>query len=244
MVSSPPAPEDSGFATPAAVVISLAVATIAIAVESRAMQEVHLAEADYARTAAELRLDGVQRLAVGALYGGEGLTLPQATVELEGQAVTVRAEVDAAKLPLASAAALSGDTLAALGASQPAAVQQGLQRLAAAPSVAPDEVADLDPSARWRRCALSWISPYGGALTPAGPMPAASRAEAHVGEIWRVVATTSDGWTDDRSVRITGEEHVPSRTLDRSLYRQTPGARPCPDLAARPPAAPARTATP
>ena len=244
MGSSPPAPEDSGFATPAAVVISLAVATIAIAVESRAMQEVHLAEADYARTSAEIRLDGVQRLAVGALYGGEGLALPQSEIDLEGQPAIVHAEPDAAKLPLASAAALSGDTLAALGASQPAAVQQGLQRLAAAPVVSSGEIADLDPSTRWKRCARSWISPYGGALATAGATPAVSQAEAHVGEVWRVVATTPDGWTDDRTLRITGEEHAPSRTLDRSLYRLKPGARPCPTLAARPPAAPVKTATP
>ena len=242
MASSPPTP-DAGFATPAAVVISLAVATIALAVQSRAISALHASQDDYARTQAEIASDGAQTLALFDLYGGQGLHSAGDSYTLAESTVRVRAEPEAPKLGMADAQALGLDVLVAMGASRPSAVQAGLTRLAKAPDVSPSDLATLDPASRWKACARSLVSVYGQRSgLNAGP-PGAERVTAHVGEIWRVIATTSQGWSDDRIVRFTGEEAAPARTLDRIFYRNPSGDGSC-RLASALPKPPARPVTP
>lgn len=239
MASSPPAPDervpDDGFATPAAVVISLAMATIAVAVQARAISALHASQADYVQSAAELRLDGAQQLTATALARGT-LTSPQDTkLQLGGAAVDAEVQPEAAKLGLASAATLEPASLTALGASSPNQARAGLSRLASLGDADPADLRSLDPSPRWKACGPAAISAYGAGLGAAPPLGA--NAVAHGGEVWRIAAWDGWGWTDDRLVRVTGDDDAPVRVIFRSFYRNTKGRPACPILSAAAPAA-------
>ena len=218
---------EAGFATPAAVVISLALATVAVAVQVRAVAALHASQADYLQAAAETRLDGAQAMAVAALAGGQNDQAGRWRMTLDDIAITARAEPEAAKLPLSAAAALAPDVLAALGASRPTIVQAGLARIATSGDGDPEALSRLDPDPRWKACGARVLSAYGQGLSLPGEA-LAPNLQAHGGEVWRVQVSDGWGWTDTRIVRFTGDVTSPARVIYRSFYRSRSGDPPCP----------------
>lgn len=147
--------------------------------------------------------------------------------------MNVDAEVQplATTLDLASAARLDDGALTTLGAVQAARVRAGLARLAAAGDGDPADLRALDPSPRWKACALGAISAYG--RPDARPLPPGAPAEAHAGELWRIVARDGWGWADERVVRVSGDDGSPVRRLFRTFHRNTTGPTLCPSFSAR-----------
>ena len=221
----------SGFASPAAMIVSLAIATVAVVVQVRATQAMRAGELEYARTHAELALEGVQVITAGRLLQG-GVPVGELNA---GEGVIARAEPEAAKLSPALAARLDPSALAALGASQPSVVKTGLVALGSQPDADPEAIRTLDPSPLWRACARSVISPSGLALAITPPPPGSAREQqAHPGEVWRLTARDPSGWSEDRTVRITGDAAEPARVIDRRFFRHPAEGPPCPTLALTP----------
>ena len=230
-----PCPE-AGFATPAAVVISLALAMVAVAVQVRAVAALHASQADYVRAVAELRLQGAQVQAAADLAAGVSVQDGGWRLASDQGPIDVHAEPEGTKLGYASAAGLDPQVLSTLGASRPAVVQAGLAELAARGEGDPERLAALDPSPLWRACAGRSLSAYGQALA-LGTSPPAQAYQAHAGEVWRVMVRDGWGWTDARIVRYTGDAGAPDRVIYRDFKRDRSGAPRCP--LEQPPHAPA-----
>jgi hypothetical protein len=217
-VACSPGTDQDGFATPAAVIVSLAIATIAIAVESRATAGLLHAQSDFRRASAEMALDGAATLAANQILSG--MDQPP-SFTLDGRRIQLALQPEFSKLGLPAAASLDLNSLAALGASQPARVQAGLARLARG-DMEPGDVTVLDPSPRWRSCGRAFISPFGQATSVPGSPHVASPIQGHAGEVWRVEAISLDGWVDDRTVRLIGGAAQSARVLSRTFERHSP----------------------
>ncbi len=216
---------EEGFATPAATVVSLAIAIVMIAAQARATMALRQAQADYRRSAAEMALDAAQTLAAADLVDGARASL--SSLQLDRRTISIRLEAEAAKLSLADAAKQDPGLFSSLGARNPNLVKAGLASLAQIAPVDPARIDTLDPSPKWRACGRSVLSPYGAATAPART-PSPPQVQGHPGEVWRVLAISSDGWTDDRTVRITGGQTQTARVIYRSFRHEAPGAPSCP----------------
>lgn len=213
---------DAGYATAAALTVSLAIAILAAALVMRGVAVLKLARADYRRSQAEYALSGAHVLAVARLLNSSGSGRLAWSVDgLEPQGVSLLAEPEAPKLALAAAGGLDDKTLAALGARDPGAARLRLAGLEAA-SASPGEIEAADGGAAWRSCAASAISPWGASqvVRLAAPHePDQDPGGARAGQVWRVRASTQDGWTDERIVRLIGRAQSPSAMIWRRFGR-------------------------
>jgi hypothetical protein len=213
---------DGGYATAAALAVSLAVAILAAALVMRGVATLKLARADFRRSQAEYALSGAQAMAVTRLLNSSGPgRLAWSVGGLDPQGVSLLAEAEASKLGLDAAGDLDDKTLAALGAVDPAAARLKLTGLEVA-SATPDQIQAADDGRVWRVCATSAISPWGmaqavslGSTREPDQEPGGARA----GQVWRVRAVTQDGWTDERIVRLLARAEKPSAVIWRRFGR-------------------------
>ncbi len=222
--ASDPTSGQAGYATVAALGVSLAVALLAGALVLRGVSALKLARADYRRSQAEYALSGEQLLAATKVLNSSGAArLTWSASGLDGLDVAVLAEPEGPKLSLAAAAVLDDKALALLGAADPGEARGRLAALDPADAT-PDQVEAADVGAGWRACAASAISLWGGAsVLHLGPTQAPNQEAggARAGQIWRIQATTSDGWTDERIVRLIGRAESPSAVIWRRFGRGT-----------------------
>ena len=221
---------DAGYASVAAITVALAIALIVTAMMARSVMDLRLARADFRKTQAEYELDGAQLLAsLRVLSGVADGRLTWTEILPGGDPVTILAEPEYNKLGLQAASALDQAALGSLGASDPQAAAEGLARLSPA-TATPDQIADLDSGRIWRLCAASALSPWGQTSTlnlqPA-TAPTAQTNLARIGQVWRFVATSKDGWSDDRIVRLIGQDERPSAVIWRRLTRRGKGQQIC-----------------
>lgn len=212
----------AGYATVAALGVTLAVALLASALVLRGLSALKLARADFRRSQAEYALSGAQMLATTKVLNSSGAgRLAWSAGGLDGRDVAVMAEAEGGKLALSAAAILDDKTLIRLGAADPSRTRGRLAALD--PAIAtPDQIEVADAGAGWRACAASAISPWGAAaalhLDPA-QAPNLEPGGARAGQVWRIRATTSDGWTDERIVRLIGRAETPSAVIWRRFGR-------------------------
>jgi hypothetical protein len=213
---------DGGYATAAALAVSLAVAVLAAALVVRGVATLKLARADFRRSQAEYALSGAQALAVTRLIEGSGHgRLAWSVGALDDGSIALLAEAEAPKLRLAEAGKLDDKVLAALGSDDPDAARLRLAGLDAA-SATPDQIEAADAGGGWKACAASAISPWGMAETVrlgAVREPNEEAGGARVGQVWRIRAATGDGWTDERIVRLIGRAEDPGGMIWRRFGR-------------------------
>lgn len=223
---------DAGYATAAAALICLVLATTVSAVMAYALHARRLADASLERAKAELALDGAHILAAAGisknLHGGRLFW-----TEGQGEQVfTILAEPEFDKLKAADVKAGS-PAIVQLGATNPDKIVAEI-----AGAIAADQArsfAGMDPAPLWRRCADSVLSFFGEAeevqLSPPRP-PDTEGLRIHVGEVWRV-RVSAQGWSDDRIVRITGSALAPISNIRRTFGRDAVGGEPCGELMIR-----------
>lgn len=221
---------DGGYASAAALAISLAVAILAAGLVMRGVGMLRLARADFRRTQAEYALSGAQTLAVTRLLSGSGPgRLAWRVGGLDSGGITMLAEAEAPKLRLAAVADLDDKALAQLDPSDPAKARVRLIGLDVAIAT-PDEIEAADAGLTWRACAVSAISPWGAAsalrLEPTRS-PDREPGGARAGQVWRIAATTEDGWTDERIVRLIGRAERPGAVIWRRFGRGVSGGVTC-----------------
>ncbi|MGR4866933.1 hypothetical protein [Caulobacter sp. LARHSG274] len=224
------APRDGGYASAAALAVSLAVAILAAALVLRGVSALKLARADLRRSQAAYALSGAQVLAATRLVNGaRSARLAWSIGGLDDRGVSVLAEAEAPKLRLTEAARLDDKVLALLGADDPAGARAHLAVLDAR-TATPDAIAAADVGASWRACARSAISPWGVAEAlslAAAQAPDQDLDGPRAGQVWRVRATTVDGWTDERIVRLIGRVEKPGAVIWRRFGRTADGGVTC-----------------
>lgn len=231
MASCPANLDDRGYATPSALVLCVAVATMATTMVGRSLTHLELARADLKRLRAEYEMDGAHLAAAAGVIRSEAHGPYLWTVGMNDGRVEVLAEPDAAKLPPAVAAKLQDGDLALFGVKDPAALRE---RLAAMTGRATG-LEDLDAATGWRTCARSLVAYHGEAehfayKPPKSPGPGPDPQTWHIGEVWRIRVTTEGGWRDDRTVRFTGDAQHPVAVVERRLSRLSREPQPCPAL--------------
>jgi hypothetical protein len=218
----PPATRDAGYATPAALVFSLALALLGSALTLQSVHQLWLCKAELVRSQQEFVLDGAHLQAVATIVRS-GAPGPFAwAISTDSGWVQVWAEPEIDKLSPAAAAQLDPAVFAAFGVAQPQALAARLTGADVASGAV--AVAELDPAPLWRACGPSLVSPLGQASTFAyvtHPAPPETPGTPlwHIGEAWRVNITTETGWRDDRIVRFTGDARHPSAVVLRRLTR-------------------------
>lgn len=221
---------DGGYASAAALAVSLTMAILAAALVTRGIAMLKLARADFRRTQAEYALSGAQALAVTRLLNGSGPgRLAWSVGTLDSGGVALLAEAEAPKLKLAEVANLDDKALAQLDPNDPAETRVRLAGLDAA-TATPDQIEAADAGATWRACAASAISPWGAAKAlNLGPTRAPDQdpGGARAGQVWRIRATTSDGWTEERIVRLIGRAEGPAAVVWRRFGRGVKGSVTC-----------------
>lgn len=213
--------DEAGYATPAALVFSLAFALVGAAMTARSVQLLRLTEAELTRDVQEIALDGAQLSAAAAIVRSGGSEPFEWTLSTSVGWVRVVAEPEAGKLDYATAAALPDAALGAFGV-QADALRGRLGEAAALD--APIDPGSLDAAPVWKECGGRLTSPFGQAQTYAVQTPrlpglSANGPNWHIGEAWRVRATSEGGWRDDRIVRFTGDAKKPTATVIRVLSR-------------------------
>jgi hypothetical protein len=224
---------EDGYATPMALVISLAIALVATAVTARALTTLRLSRADLDRVRAESRLDGAQLSASLVVLAQTTSQRLSWDMQADAEPYEVIAEPEAVKLNAAALSITEDAALQALGAADPDRVRDQLKRASSISTLSEDDLALADPSPVWRGCAGSIISSYGRAdkafvpraVAPAFPTDLTEGSRA--GEIWRIRVADQRGWTDERIVRLTGQADHPTVILDRRFYRRAKGGDPC-----------------
>ncbi|EJL35643.1 hypothetical protein PMI01_01257 [Caulobacter sp. AP07] len=221
---------DGGYASAAALAVSLAVAILAAGLVMRGVSMLKLARADFRRAQAEYALSGAQALAVTRLLNGSGPgRLAWSVGALDASDIKLLAEAEAPKLRLATALDLDDKALAQLGAADPGQARLRLADLDGSIAT-PDQVEGADEGAGWRACAASAISPWGAAqalsLEPTRA-PDREPGGARAGQVWRIAATTDDGWTDERIVRLIGRAERPDAVIWRRFGRGVSGGVTC-----------------
>ncbi len=218
---SPPSTSEAGFATPAALVLSLALALVGTAMVGRSVSLLVLAKSDLQRTRLEYAMNGAQ-LEAAATVVRAGLPGPfHWTSSTDLGWVDIRAEREADKLSLAKVATLAPQMLMRFGVSDPAALQA---RLTVAASDDVVDVSGLDSARLWRACAVRFASTFGQkdayAYAPDAQPLAGDRLPLwRVSETWRIRVTTAAGWRDDRIVRFTGSAEQPAAIILRTISK-------------------------
>lgn len=225
--------DDEGYATPAAAVISLAIALVVTAVMARSLSELNLAKQALARTQADYALNAAVNGALIAIFTSDQPPPYHWTEASLGEAYDVVAEPERAKLAPQALAALDDASFAALGVSDAEAARQRLNAMTLGPHLT--WVADQANASLWRQCAASYASVYGAAtalqpLVYNAPHAGAQSPSFRAGEVWRIRATSSDGWRDERFVQLTGDGLNPAAVIDRRLTRISEGQPQCENL--------------
>lgn len=222
MGSFPPPNSRAGYATPAALVLSLAMALIASALVGRSVMQLRLARADFTRTQAEYLLDGAHLAAAAAIVRSNTPGPYAWAFTSDVGWVDAVAELEDEKLSLDAASNLTDGALKQFGVKDVAALKARLA--AAASATGAVDVVALDEAPLWKRCAGSMMSRFGRqtvftylARTEPGPGP--KPALWRIGEEWRISLTTTTGWRDDRIVRFTGDARHPTATVIRRVSR-------------------------
>jgi len=202
--------------------ISLALAVGAVAVVSTSETELRSARADFERAEVASALAGGQEEAAVSIFSSAGGGALRWNEEAAGHKLEVLAEPEAMKTSVAAVISMEDRALTPLMLVDADQMRARLRVLSIAQAVgAPLEAADASPI--WRVCARSLISPFGLTET-LQPLPQASllsdASSGHVGEIWRVWVRDSSGWTDDRVVRLTGDNLHPAATLEREFSKR------------------------
>lgn len=207
-----------GFATLAAAVLCLALGMMASILVEAASLDLRAARSDLERVQAQYRLDGAQRLAAQRLLeqnpGGRVVfNLGPAMGNIE-----VVAEPEFPKLSASQADQLDQPLLKQLNVADSERLRGQLSSLAETPDAT--YMSTLDASPLWQACGPSLISAFGLAdhMTPPQKLSApAYRFSWRAGEVWRLRLADSDGWTDERWVRFTGDRRQPAATILRSF---------------------------
>jgi hypothetical protein len=210
VATSPAIDRQSGFATPAATAISLALAIVVAAVMQLAVTNLKAARSEFRRTQAEYALDGASLEAGATLLASTNQERVRWSAGSDVGPVEIVAEPEARKLRLKSAAEGEG-AATALAAQHPAAAATNLAAVGEGGD-AETRIATADPSPTWRRCARSLISRYGELDAPQALATAAPKGGPEtwrIGQLWRIRVTDNLGWTDDRIVRFTGSRAHP-----------------------------------
>lgn len=228
---------DGGYATPAALVVCLALSLVGIAMVVRSVAVLRLARSDLEITQVTYALAGAQLEAAAAVVRTSKRGPYHWTFTTDLGWVEAWAEPERDKLSLAAAAELGDEVLSAFGVKDPAQLRAKLKAADGGQGVTPADVSELDEAPAWRKCAPSLVSPYGEAKTPAlaayatpstgpGPEPQSWR----IGEPWRVAVTTAAGWRDDRIVRFTGDASRPAAVVARRFKRESVDGGQCESL--------------
>lgn len=225
---------EAGYATPAALVFSLALALVAAALVARSSMMLRLSRADLERTRIVYALDGAHLAAAATVIrAGDGGPYRWAFSTDAGW-VEALAEPEAEKLGLAQASQLSDQVFAAFEVADAEALRDRLS--AAANQEASVEIEDLDAARLWKACAGRLISVYGTRSAWHRPAPSEPRPGDdpawRVAETWRIRLTTQAGWRDDRIVRFTGDAHHPVAVVTRKLSRSDRGDETCDEILA------------
>ena len=220
---------DSGYATPAAMVFSLAMALVATVSLQRGTTVLHLTRVDLEQHRMAYVLDGAQ-LDAAATVVRTGPGGPYHwSLSSDAGWLDALAERESDKVDLPHAALLSDQVFKALGVRDIAPLKA---RLVAVASGATPDLADLDPAPLWRACAASLISPFGAQMDlqprqPQTPHMGDLKPAWRVAELWRVQLTTTTGWRDERIVRFTGDALHPVAVVSRKLSRGKGGQGQC-----------------
>lgn len=211
-------PNEAGYATPAALVLSLALALIGSATVARSAHLLALCRAEFARSREAFAMDGAHLAAAAAIVrsGREGPYAWALPSELGW--IDVVAEAEAEKLSLAAAAQLGDEVFLALGVADPELLRTKLAQAAGQDRAPP--VASLDSALAWKDCAASFVSPAGERdafrrVPVKEPGPGPHPVAWHVGQAWRIRVTTPAGWRDERIVRFTGDAERPVAVASR-----------------------------
>jgi len=221
---------DAGFATAAATIVALGISLVVAAVVAVCVSDLRAANAQASQVAVEAALNGGQLRAEAALLAAPMAARYAWSIDAPAGSLRIWAEPEASKLSIAGAAALDGPALALFGVTDMASLKARLEALASADASEGLQLAALDSAPAWRQCARSAISPYGGARTFAIPKPtrpAAGPFNTRAGEVWRILVTSADGWTDERLVRFTGDRYDPWGVIERRFYRGGRGVDQC-----------------
>jgi hypothetical protein len=218
----PPSAE-AGYATPAAMVFSLALALAASALVARSVTLLRLTKSDLERTDTEYALSGAQLQSAAAIVrtGQPGPFHWVSSTDLGS--VDILVERESNKLSLKSAAGLAPEVLARFGVADAPALQARLAAAADQPDAV--DVAALDVAPQWRVCAPRLVSTFGeqdrfAFVADAEPVVGDKPAWWRIGEVWRIRTTTAAGWRDDRIVRFTGDASHPVAIVARWFARR------------------------
>lgn len=223
-----PGDPDSGYATPAALVLSLALSIVAVALVGRSTALLRLTEADLERTQVEFGLDGAHLAAAAAIVRTGAGGPYRWTFSTDIGWVDVLAEPEAEKLTPAAASELSDERLLSFDVRDPARLKQ---RLRAIQLLEPTDIASLDDGVLWKRCGPSLVSSFGAAQAfvpkPLDEPISAGQVDPawRIGEVWRISITTASGWRDDRVVRFTGDARGPAAVVARWFSRTSHGGQ-------------------
>lgn len=228
---------DDGYATPAAAIISLAIALVVTGVMARSVSELQLAKAALAKTQAEYAASAAVQLALISIATTSQPPPYRWTATSLGRNYRMLAEPERAKISPAAMADLDDASFTALGVSAPDVLRARLRSLTLAPKLA--WIADQADAPLWRACAPSFTSVYGAASSLQPPVykdPQAGSAlpSFRAGEVWRVEVIDPDGWRDERVVQLTGDSFTPAAVIDRRFTRTSEGLPTCEDLLGAP----------
>lgn len=229
--------DESGFATPAALVLSLAIVIVVGAGMARAVIGLRTADAHFSKVRSIYALEGAEQLAIEALLESPQSVRLRWTVPSPVGAVEVLAEPEEAKLNLGAAATLKSDDLVRIGSTDPDKAAATLTELSRSTSPSATSIIEADLSPIWKACVGSVISPFGRAselhLWPANTVPRRSIG-SRLGAYWRLRARTWDGWTDDRIVRLSEYRWYPALIVERRFFRTKMVGEPCERLIEKP----------
>ena len=218
---------EAGYATAAAIFICLGLALIVTALTSQSVLTLRRAKSALRQTQIDMAISGAQLRASLSLVqassaGRIGLSL---STDLGPVAVLAEREQDKVLVD----AILSADDLKQFKLPDPPGTLRKLQALKdQKPS--PADIEALASSDVWKLCAPSLISAFGAAKHVQLASPAIldmAPGRSKLGEVWRLRARMSDGWTDDRTIRFTGNANAPSVIIWRRLIRRTADTGQC-----------------
>lgn len=210
-----------GFATSAAMMLSLALALVAIAATTASVTQLKSARADFDRTSAQNLLAGAQQNAALTVANGGSDARLRWSFQLQNNAVKALAEPEGAKASVTNVVAMDDSAFATLGVTDPKALRTKLSTMSTTQILGPD-LAAADESAIWKACARSLISPFGqnNQLQLMGAQDASLESTTRrTGEIWRVRVADGAGWADDRIVRFTGDLLHPAAVVERRFFK-------------------------
>ncbi len=211
---------EAGFATAAAMTVSMGLAMVAAGLMAASATELKRERTELAKTRTEYALDEAQHRAVLGLLQNDVAGRLRWQVETDLGSATVLAEPEYAKASLSKSAAADDRVFERLGVDDADELKAQLRQ---SPPEAGGQawLASLDPAPLWRACAPSMISRYGGGDTLVVGRVGSPDQRGFFwrpGEVWRV-KTSLKGWADDRIVRFTGDDQSPAATIERRFLR-------------------------